>query len=213
MNRSQVSLSGVRRDVGSTAELLAQLSENLTPDVSSASKSNSASPGVISTQARLTIAPASVNERQKRKYTKRAAKFFKNDVSSNVPMPPIVEKQPKKNDSEKKLEKEKKKEEVATTVDVASLSSTFCKANEPIINWYSMMPTIKSLDAQTKILPKTSNIRDTCVDLNGARQMMCMPVVDVGFSDLTEFKYSSEKPLQLNDVYSRSFRNILPKPN
>jgi hypothetical protein len=161
--------------------LVAQLSENLpshlTPDLSQffdTPKSNSTSPNVVN---KVNIPqPIQEERREKRKYTKRAPRFFKD---GGEPMTSIDEPEI----SNPKVEKKQPK--------IATVNSKDKK-----VDWFASIPSLDELRkrvGEKAIASASQNDRSSYVVSINNHDLICFPFVDVGIPDVNEFNYPSEK--------------------
>uniref|UniRef100_A0A7E4VCS9 TFIIS N-terminal domain-containing protein n=1 Tax=Panagrellus redivivus TaxID=6233 RepID=A0A7E4VCS9_PANRE len=214
----QISISGVRQDTQSTAELLAQLSENLpqllTPDLNLGSKSNSTSPNApanlkikIPSQSRLAVSTPSpaFDDRQKRKYTKRAAKFFKDEIES---APPSVADLTKLSTKAPTIEKVKKEKIPAAIPSTSALPTG--KPKDKKVDWYAALP---SLDALEKMIVEhgqpSKNVRTSYIESVAGHEILYMPFVDIGIPDVIEYGYPAGQCPKMEVPYPRAVRNGL----
>lgn len=184
-----MSLSAVRRDAQSTAELVAQLSENLpqqlAPDLS-VSKSNSVSPNTSDKIIRLQQSTTIQEEkREKRKYTKRAAKFFKSEFDS------LSDDVPEGRIKSKKL-----------TTNPGPIGTK--------INWYADIPSIEELEKRASVLEiKSKSVTKPYIENVDGRELICLPFVDIGIPDVNEYNYPAEDNPKIECHYPRAARYAL----
>lgn len=136
-------------------------------------------------------------KREKRKYTKRAAKFFKNasdsasDHSTNGVMT-----------SELSLSKLKISKKPVLTQSTPARK----------IDWYASIPSLEELQkrAQEKIVAKSQNVNTKpFVENISGRELVCLPFVDVGIPDVVEYNYPAEENPKIECPYPRAARYAL----
>jgi hypothetical protein len=169
--------------------LVAQLSENLpshlTPDLSQyldIPKSNSTSPIVIT---KSNIPPPIQDERrEKRKYTKRAARFFKDGGEAFIEEPEVSNPKP-----------EKKPPKIATI-----------NSKDKKVDWFASIPSLdelrKRINEKTQASASENSRSSYVVNVNN-HDLICFPFVDVGIPDANEFNYPSDQTPKTELPYPR----------
>jgi hypothetical protein len=191
-----LSLSAVRQNAQSTTELVAQLSENLPSHLIPSldvHKSNSISPVV---ENKVNISHQTIHEEKtvKRKYTKRASRFFKDggEPSTSIDEEPEISKP-----------KNGKKQQPK----IATIESTDKK-----VDWFASIPSLDDLRkrAEEKINAAAShNNRSSYVVNVNNHDVICFPFVDVGIPDVNEFSYPDGKCPKTELPYPRLVQSAI----
>ncbi|KAE9549695.1 hypothetical protein FO519_007102 [Halicephalobus sp. NKZ332] len=201
-NSPPLSISAVRRDAQSTAELVAQLSENLpqqlAPDLSTP-KSSSVSPNSDSKSSRppqLIMFPEE-KQREKRKYTKRAAKFFKNSMEDSQMMADSV---PTATESI-----------VITKVKVPKKPGMISGSAKKV-DWYAALPSVEELQKRAQAqASKSKNVTKPYIETVDGRELVCLPFVDVGIPDVMnqgQRVYAPQVKLQNPDQFRNGIDSL-----
>uniref|UniRef100_A0A915DEC7 Mediator of RNA polymerase II transcription subunit 26 n=1 Tax=Ditylenchus dipsaci TaxID=166011 RepID=A0A915DEC7_9BILA len=209
---SSSSVVAARKDVQSTAELLAQLSENLPQSMAKdLIKGHEASadhpiprerslPYALETMSKVSPPIEFTAGKLKRKYTKRAAKFFRN--SSDAQLASMDEQdeevaavpeqaRPTTNGYLHKIEEE---DDASTSRKHSQQSSSRgFKAEsdrQSCYNWYSKMPSLKSLEnATSEYAQPRADLTASVVIPIRQRQVLLLPYVDIGLPDFVEYNF------------------------
>ncbi|KAI1710932.1 TFIIS helical bundle-like domain-containing protein [Ditylenchus destructor] len=210
-----VSVVAARKNVQSTAELVAQLSENLPQSMAidiikpqtpaqthtevSLHRESKTYPYGLDTAAGTSKASPPLEftaGRQKRKYTKRAAKFFKNaqavpeagDVKNGYAHP-----EPEDEHSRMTAPLDGIAEESEDDVDGPSSSVSLPESRASGFDWYSTIPSIESLKNQPveHAKPRSDPI-SSCVIPIRQRQVLLLPYVDIGMPDFVEHNFPDQ---------------------
>ena len=135
------------------------------------------------------IAPSSNQEekREKRKYTKRASRFFKDGETAATSASQL---------------------EVPSTakIDKKQPKTATIKPKDKKVDWFASVPSIEELRRRVEDKAKidaSSDDRNSYVINSNKHDLICFPFVDVGIPDVNEFSYPDDQSPKVELSYPR----------
>uniref|UniRef100_A0A914D2Q7 TFIIS N-terminal domain-containing protein n=1 Tax=Acrobeloides nanus TaxID=290746 RepID=A0A914D2Q7_9BILA len=213
------SVTAARKNVQSTTELVAQLSENLPQhmaiDLSAHEKR------VKQEQTPLTVPPMTIlrsslpdvsQNKQKRKYTKRHPRFFKNGqlspvdenetsiegtMSEEKTEPEDLETEPETSEIHEEPETPGISEVATAEADLPTTSASVSEKSAPKkevrrkgYDWLSIVPKSEDLaNRPIEYAEPSEDPRKSYVMRIRERDVLCLPYVDIGIPDFLEYNY------------------------
>ena len=134
-------------------------------------------------------------QREKRKYTKRAPKFFKNAMDDS---------------QEAVINDVHAVEPLVTKVKISKKPVTTNSSVGKKVDWYAALPSVEELQQRAQAqATKSKNITKPYIETIDGRELVCLPFVDVGIPDVVEFNYPPEENPKIECPYPRAARYAL----